>query len=273
MAKENACFTVDTEKCTGCGLCLNVCPGNMVGGKVLRMENGHPVMDKQNNYGWKGCWKCQHCLTVCPTGAVSIFGIKADELSPKPDPAVKDGLSDLMKYRRTCRDFQKKDVDPKTIDEILEAVWAVPSGSNNQNLEFSVVTSRASMEKLFHIVTGEVKQQDLFTENKEEDDFSALRIYDAPHLFIAHKAAGLRFKNGAYTEMAMATAYFELIANAYGLGTVISTYAAEQLSRNRKALEYLNIPKDHTFLAVVGFGYPKYQYARGAKKTRTTHKI
>ncbi|MFQ9525611.1 MAG: 4Fe-4S binding protein [Eubacterium ramulus] len=23
---------------------------------------------------WYGCWGCQHCLTVCPNGAISVLG-------------------------------------------------------------------------------------------------------------------------------------------------------------------------------------------------------
>ena len=83
---DNARFFVNTDKCIGCGNCLEVCPGNMVGGDVLRFENGHPVMVDQSNFGWKGCWKCQHCLAVCPVGAISVLGISPEEVPEKPLP-------------------------------------------------------------------------------------------------------------------------------------------------------------------------------------------
>ena len=71
----NAEFRVNTDKCIGCGLCLDVCPGNMVGGDVLRMMDGHPVMVDPGKFGWQGCWRCQHCLAACPEGAISILGV------------------------------------------------------------------------------------------------------------------------------------------------------------------------------------------------------
>ena len=269
---QNAEFTVNKEKCNGCGMCLDVCPGNMVGGDVLRMEEGHPVMVDQTKFGWQGCWRCQHCLAVCPTGAISVLGVTADQVSDKPDAAIREELPKLMKYRRSCRAFKKDDVDRDTIDAILEAVSAVPTGGNNQRLELSVVCSRNAMRKVRNAVFGNGGQMNLF-KSEAEEDFSDLRIYDAPHLFIAHKAVGERFRDGDFVEMNLATAYFELLANAYGLGTVISTYSAELLTKNKEARQILHIPDDHRFMTVVGFGYPQYKYARGIEKQRKTFKV
>ena len=270
MYKAN--FKVDQDKCIGCGQCLNVCPGNMVGGDVLRMEDNHPVMVDETSFGWKGCWRCQHCLAICPTGAISIFGIDPEQVSPKPNDSIKEDLNRLMRYRRSCRDFKKEEVDKKTIDEIVEAVANVPTGGNNNRLEFSVIYTRDAMRKLFEIVRAHNKQLSLLDTN-DEDDFSEMRLYDASHLFIAHKPVGDRFRDGDYVEINIASAYFELLANAYGLGTILSTYCAELLSSNKEALKFLEIPEDHTFMTVVGFGYPKYPYARGIDKIRKTHKI
>ena len=264
---QNAKFIVNMEKCIGCGLCLKVCPGNMVGGDVLRMEDGHPVMVDQTRFGWQGCWRCQHCLAVCPNGAISVLGVSADRVSEKPDPVIREELPKLMKYRRSCRAFRKDDVDSETIDAILEAVSCVPTGGNNQRLEFSVVYSRDAMRKIYRAQFGGARQMSLLG-GEDGDDLSALRLYDAPHLFIAHKAAGERFRDGDFVEMNLATAYFELLANASGLGTVISTYSAELLSKNKEVLRILNIPENHRFMTVVGFGYPRYHYARGIDKKR-----
>ena len=269
---KSANFIVNKEKCTGCGLCLKVCPGNMVGGDVLRMQGGSPAMVDQTKFGWQGCWQCQHCLAVCPTGAISVLGVSPDAVLDKPGVAIRTELPKLMTYRRSCRDFSREEVDSQTIDEIMEAVSAVPTGGNNQRLEFSVVYTREAMKRLYDAVFRN-QQMSFFDAEDSDKDLSALRIYDAPHLFIAHKAPRDRFHDGDYVEMNMATAYFELIANAYGLGTVISTYSAELLAKNPEALEVLQIPEDHKFMTVVGFGFPKYQYARGISKRRPVHKI
>ena len=266
--QERANFIVDKSKCINCGRCLSVCPGNMVGGNVLEMRDGCPHMVDETNLGtWRGCWRCEHCLAVCPTGAISIFGIKPEDVPAKPSESIKDDLPKLISYRRTCRSFLKKDVDKNTIDKILNSISNMPTGGNNQSLEFSIVETRQAMKRIYQAVFGN-KQMSIFGD-EETDDFSKLRLYDAPCLFIAHKAKSDRFQDGPLVEINIATAYFELLANANGLGTVISTYAAELLSKSKDARRLLNIPDDHELMVVVGFGYPKITYARGVKKDRS----
>ncbi len=267
---EKANFKVDLNKCIGCGNCLNVCPGNMVGGHVLVMENNHPHLVDETNFSWKGCWKCEHCLAICPTGAISIFDINPEDVAKKPSPAIKEDLSRLMKYRRSCRDFKNEEIPSNIIDEMLDAVAHVPTGGNNKSLEFSVIYTKEAMGKLYKLYKNSNKQLSLFD---TMDDYSELRIYNAPHLFIAHKAVSERFKDGAITEINLATAYFELIANAYGFGTIISTYSAELFASNKEILKFLNIPEGHKIMNVVGFGYSKYQYQRGVKKNKKINKI
>lgn len=261
-------FKVDVNKCNGCGKCLQVCPGNMVGGKVLQMKDGHPYMTDELNYGWCGCWRCEHCLAVCPQGAISIFGINPDEAPEKPDSSISDELPRLIKFRRTCRSFQDKDVDKNTIDKLIEAISNVPTGGNSFGLEFSLIESGKAMDRLYNILFPE-QQIGLFDDGKR----SRMLIYGAPHLFMAHKKVGTRFHDGDLTELGVATAYFELLADSFGLGTVITNYSCELILKNKKAREMLQIPDDHTVLALVGFGYPKIQYQRGVIKYKRVHRI
>ena len=65
-------FKVDKSKCTKCGRCINTCSGMV----IQPGEDGYPEMKDFERFGWRGCWRCQHCLAVCPQGAVSIFNKK-----------------------------------------------------------------------------------------------------------------------------------------------------------------------------------------------------
>ncbi len=53
---------VDAEKCTGCGLCVDLCPH-----RVLRMEEGKVVVHHPDK-----CIECGACSKNCPTEAVSV---------------------------------------------------------------------------------------------------------------------------------------------------------------------------------------------------------
>lgn len=68
---ERRSFTIDggkvtdkgyfiTEKCTGCGKCLAVCPQNCI-------DKGSP---KPYNIRQNNCLHCGGCLEICPVGAV-----------------------------------------------------------------------------------------------------------------------------------------------------------------------------------------------------------
>ena len=54
---NKAGFTVDMDKCVGCGRCINVCPGG-----VLRMVGGAPAIDEFKDFGWNGCW-ANRCIS------------------------------------------------------------------------------------------------------------------------------------------------------------------------------------------------------------------
>ncbi|WP_207302805.1 nitroreductase family protein [Lachnoclostridium sp. Marseille-P6806] len=96
-----------------------------------------------------------------------------------------------------------------------------------------------------------------------------LLFCSAPHLFIAHEKCVGKWAEDSKANCIVATAYFELLCNAYGLGTTIMSYPSEVLNELApEARAILNIPKDHYTGLIVGFGYPEIEYARGVQKDR-----
>lgn len=60
--KNGESLTVNTKKCTGCGICLEVCPHNvfeMSGKKVSIGERA-------------ACMECGACSLNCPAGAIAV---------------------------------------------------------------------------------------------------------------------------------------------------------------------------------------------------------
>lgn len=60
---ERSLPTLYPERCTACGLCLGVCPGD-----VLLLQNGAPVMAEPLE-----CTYCGACEEVCPEQAVELY--------------------------------------------------------------------------------------------------------------------------------------------------------------------------------------------------------
>jgi len=60
MNEQYSHYEIDPEKCTGCSLCEQNCPVNVITG-----EPGKTYVIAQ-----EGCIKCGVCHDVCPYGAV-----------------------------------------------------------------------------------------------------------------------------------------------------------------------------------------------------------
>ena len=60
---------IDSEKCVGCGLCVADCNP-----RALELD-GSSRTPRFVADGEKRCFKCQHCLAICPAGALSILGM------------------------------------------------------------------------------------------------------------------------------------------------------------------------------------------------------
>ena len=276
---ERTRFQVNTDECIGCGRCVNVCSG-----MVLSMKDGHPVMKDFERFGWRGCWRCDHCLAVCPTGAISIFGKRPEDSLPPPPKDMGEYMERLVTNRRSCCRFLDKNVDPRIIDGILSAMQAAPTGGNSQNVEYTVIDDKDRVHEIWreaysvmdakakrHIYThsfsdfcyGKMKESE---KTVRKDD---LLFCGAPHLFIAHERCAGKWAEDSKVNCVVATTYFELLCNAHGLGTTIMSYPAEVLNELApKARDMLDIPRDHYTGLIVGFGYPEIPYARGAQKDR-----
>ena len=279
-------FTVDKSKCVKCGNCINTCSGMV----IEFGSDGFPYMKEFERFGWRGCWRCQHCLAVCPAGAISIFGKKPEDSLPMPPARMGEYVEQLVTSRRSCRRFLDKNVDQDIITHILSAMAAAPTGGNAQGVEYTVIDDKDRVNEIWreaysvmdakakqHIYThsfsdfyyGKMKQSE---KTVRKDD---LLFCGAPHLFIAHEKCVGKWAEDSKVNCNIATAYFELLCNAHGLGTTIMSYSAEVLNELApKAREMLNIPREHYTGLIVGFGYPEIQYARGVQKDRSakTHR-
>lgn len=279
-AEEKTHFKIDKNKCIKCCKCINTCSG-----MVIEFGNdGYPRMKEFERFGWRGCWRCQHCLAVCPQGAISIFDKDPKDSLSFPPKEMGTYMEQLITTRRSCRRFLDKNVDPDIITGMLNAMSAAPTGGNAQGVEYTVIDDKERVHEIWnsayktmdekakkHVYThsfsdfyyGKMKQSE---KTVRKDD---LLFCGAPHLFIAHEKSEGKWAEDAKVNCNIATAYFELLCNAHGLGTAIMSYPAEVLNELAPdARQMLGVPKNHYMGLIIGFGYPETTYARGVQKER-----
>lgn len=259
-------FVVNQQLCTKCGQCVADCPA-----MIIAMEGGDtPFIAPEKE---ATCYKCQHCLAVCPTGAVSILGLKPTGSRPLaggyPDP---DKLETLIKGRRSVRRYKDENLDPALLQRLLEVAWHAPTGVNSRQVRFTVVDDKEKMSALRNEVMagliGLVKDNALpegmsfyadLILKWEENKFDVI-FRGAPHLLIA---SAPRSVPTPMPDCLIALSYFELFAQANGVGTVWNGLAKVAINDLLPGIrQRLGIPDDHLIGFVMAFGKPAVHFAR-----------
>ncbi|MGB9682607.1 MAG: 4Fe-4S dicluster domain-containing protein [bacterium] len=66
---------VDTQRCKGCGICLNFCPREVFEFETYLNEGGHhPVRANSDK-----CIGCRACVIMCPDIALELVKEEIDE--------------------------------------------------------------------------------------------------------------------------------------------------------------------------------------------------
>lgn len=260
-------FSIDQERCIQCGECASDCPSG-----VLVLDEYPKLSDPD------GCIRCQHCLAVCPTGALSILGVDPDQsalLAGNLPSAAQTAT--LIKGRRSVRRYLPEDLTPELIEELLDLACHAPTGCNAQDVRFTVVRSRATLDKLrLELLAGletlekagrlpdnVVGQFMGWTLKSWREEGKEVMFRGAPHLLVtsAPKEAACPQQDAL-----IALATFDLAANANGLGTVWDGIFMMALGLLPEFTQRLGVPENHVLGYAMAFGKPAVHYARSVQR-------
>jgi nitroreductase/NAD-dependent dihydropyrimidine dehydrogenase PreA subunit len=261
-------FTIDTNACTRCGECVTDCPA-----RIITMEDGVPTIAADRE---ASCYKCQHCLAICPVGAVSILGLKPAGSRPLaggyPEP---DRLETLIKGRRSVRRYRPENLEPELLQRLLEVAWYAPTGMNSRDVLFTVVDDRGKLSRLRDEVMAGLDRLVRDESLPEGMEFFAdfVRLWEegvdvlfrgAPHMLIA---SAPRQGASPVPNCLIALSYFELFAQNLGVGTLwngLTKWAINDLLPETR--QRLGIPEEHVIGYVMSFGWPALCYRRTVQR-------
>ena len=258
-------FKIDTKKCIQCGLCSSECPVMIIDGK-----SEFPKI-KEGKEGQ--CIKCQHCLAVCPTGALSIWGKKPeDSVIVSDEIPSPEEMSLLIKTRRSIRKFKDEELGRELIHQLLDTSAYATTGHNKNAVQLSVIDNKVDLADFRNLVYDSIKKaadEDRLIPSMQvllklqtvwETKGIDVLFRNAPHLLIASAPEKATSPD---TDSHIALSYFELLANTYGIGTLwngMVKWVIKDIAPEIK--ELIGIPENHVIGYVMIFGKPAVKYAR-----------
>ena len=161
----------------------------------------------------------------------------------------------LIKDRRSIRQFKKEQVKDEEMQAIMEAAIYAPNAMNQQKWHFSVIQNKEMLVRIIGIIKANMLNSgiEFLAERAKAEDFNP--FYGAPTVIFVTAEEKSKF---AYVDGALAAENITLAAAALNVGTNIqaspgflfASPAGEALKKE------MGIPNGYAYVCNVTVGYP-----------------
>lgn len=249
MKKHNV--IIKKDRCIGCGLCVKTC-----------VAHNLEIKDKKVKKRMEDCVMCGQCTAVCPKEAITISGYDTKTIYREQEKHLDPHeVLDVIRFRRTIRQFQNKEINKKIITQILEAGRLNHTAKNMQDVSFVVLDKEKDVvEKMAVNVFKKIKPiANIFSpmtrQNKITDNFF---FFKAPIVII------ILAKNK--TNGILAAQNMEFVAEANGLGVLYSGFFTTAANISFKIKKTIKIPKGKKVAMTLVLGYPNVKFLRSVQR-------
>jgi len=292
--------TINVESCIGCGNCVKVCIKD-----ALSIVDGKAKVTGEETLG------CDHCVAACPVDCVDIGFVDDDALQfetledadkyLKPGEFDTDGLVNLMRSRRSCRNYKEKQVPLSVLKDLVKIGITAPSATNSQLWTFTIVPERKkvlefgtaclgffkklnSMAEKPHLrFVAKIFKKDVLNEywnnyyasvkesvDQFEKDGTDRLFHNAQAAIIVGSEPGA---SCPLEDAMLATQNILLAAHSMGLGTCLIGFAVEAIKNQPSIKADLKIPAKEKVHAVIALGYPDEKFYRPTRRKRVVPRV
>ena len=277
-------ITIDSAKCTGCGICSDECPSGVLF-PGLTPEGSRKVQVRSI----QDCGICGHCVALCPADAIIHGELPIEGFTDRlPIAITPDVMREFLMSRRSIRAFKEKSVPRELIEKLIEIGTHAGTAANAQTEGFVVVQDKEVLSQLENIVIevfwarfrpldSALGRKFARTKFGEEAMAQSLRYYErfkrrqaggalkgsifrnAPAVIAVH---GRRSNGSVHENCAIAVRNMEMLAQSMGLGTCWAGYLLGAAGFSNRIARSLGISDDRNIYSAIMLGYPKHEYRK-----------
>jgi len=283
-------FSIKSNKCIKCNMCVNVCPANIF------VEKNNKIEVDNNNI--KYCINCGDCLSVCPRDAVISEGINVGTDISKGYKLESSQFIDFLNSRRTVRTYKDSALSGEEKEYLIEVASLSPRGGHTEDIRNTGVIIVEDKELINEIINYSYRYMDSLRQKlssiwltipkalnsslKENIDSTIERInyiiqakndkiniltYNAPNLVILHSEKGspISRENLTILEYQMMLGAEVLDLGTCFLGWVsfaLKSFKVKKSDELNNILKKLNIQPNREILSLFSIGKKKIKYRK-----------
>ena len=251
---------IDEERCTGCGTCVKDCVSHNL---VLEEGKARPL---------DACFNCGHCVAICPQGASSIpeYPATCVEYDTDTFSVSTENLLNMVKFRRSIRDFQDRPVSMEDLHILMDAAAHTPTAKNTQSCRFVFIQD--SLPQFREVVWRDLARwreeggKEGVFDTATLERFFAMREHAAEDYLFRNAPAVLCIEAPDPLDAGLAAAAIELVGVTRGIGVLHNGYLRRAIAASEAARAYTDSSPEKPLHACMLVGYPRAKYRRTAPR-------
>lgn len=150
-------------------------------------------------------------------------------------------LIKILKSRTSCRNYQEKEIELKTLNDLVSLAIEAPVGCCRQTVRFYITQD----SEIIKVIQKSVSGMTCFS-----------HIPCVVLVYAKSSVYNVLDRRMQYIDCSLAVENFVLAAHAYNLGTTICNFSSASKTEEKAVSSVLKVPSDESPVVAITLGYP-----------------